>query len=86
LTAYIRQTNVPKIDLDEIHLTKSLADFGGHYMRPDLIRLLVDTNRKDLVVHEDRVNGGVVYSKTIDRVGLSTPLDAAAPEAPLESK
>ncbi|KAJ5863975.1 uncharacterized protein N7529_005891 [Penicillium soppii] len=74
------------IDLDEIHLTKSLADFGGHYMRPDLIRLLVDTNRKDLVVHEDRVNGGVVYSKTIDRVGLSTPLDAAAPEAPLESK
>jgi cyanide hydratase len=55
-------------------------------MRPDLIRLLVDTNRKDLVVHEDRVNGGVVYSRTVDRVGLSTPLDAAAPEAPAESK
>lgn len=49
-------------------------------MRPDLIRLLVDTNRKDLVVHEDRVNGGVAYVKTVDRVGLSTPLDAAVPE------
>ncbi|KAJ5330073.1 hypothetical protein MYU51_003259 [Penicillium brevicompactum] len=73
------------IDLDEIHLSKALADFGGHYMRPDLIRLLVDTNRKDLVVHEDRINGGVVYTKTADRVGLSTPLDAAAPEAPAES-
>lgn len=75
-----------QIDLDEIHLTKSLADFGGHYMRPDLIRLLVDTNRKDLVVHEDRVNGGVVYTRTIDRVGLSAPLADAAVEAEAESK
>ncbi|KAH1766819.1 hypothetical protein KXV53_004485 [Aspergillus fumigatus] len=64
------------IDLDECHLPKALADFGGHYMRPDLIRLLVDTNRKDLVVHEDRVNGGVAYTRTVDRVGLSAPLDA----------
>ncbi|RAH68424.1 carbon-nitrogen hydrolase family protein [Aspergillus aculeatinus CBS 121060] len=74
------QTN-PKvqIDLDECHLSKSLADFGGHYMRPDLIRLLVDTNRKDLVVREDRINGGVEYTRTVDRVGLSTPLDAPAP-------
>lgn len=45
-------------------------------MRPDLIRLLVDKNRKDLVVREDRENGGVAYTKTIDRVGLSTPLEA----------
>lgn len=45
-------------------------------MRPDLIRLLVDKNRKDLVVQEDRENGGVAYAKTIDRVGLSTPLEA----------
>lgn len=45
-------------------------------MRPDLIRLLVDTNRKDLVVHEDCVNGGVAYTRTVDRVGLSAPLDA----------
>ncbi|KAH2132649.1 hypothetical protein KXV35_009428 [Aspergillus fumigatus] len=64
------------IDLDECHLPKALADFGGHYMRPDLIRLLVNTNRKDLVVHEDRVNGGVAYTRTVDRVGLSAPLDA----------
>lgn len=48
---------------------------GGHYMRPDLIRLLVDTNRKDLVVEEDRANGGVKYTRTVDRVGLSKPLD-----------
>jgi cyanide hydratase len=53
-------------------------------MRPDLIRLLVDTNRKDLIVHEDRVNGGVAYTRTVDRVGLSTPLDAAKPVAEQE--
>lgn len=46
-------------------------------MRPDLIRLLVDTNRKDLVVEEDRVNGGVKYTRTVDRVGLSKALDLA---------
>ncbi|KAJ9192488.1 hypothetical protein DTO164E3_8317 [Paecilomyces variotii] len=67
------------IDLDECHLTKALADFGGHYMRPDLIRLLVDSNRKDLVVQEDRVNGGVEYTRTIDRVGLSRPLSIPRP-------
>lgn len=50
-------------------------------MRPDLIRLLVDTNRKDLVVHEDRLNGGVVYTRTMDRVGLSKPLDTPAAES-----
>lgn len=44
-------------------------------MRPDLVRLLVDTNRKDLVVSEDRDNGGVAYTRTIDRVGLSVPLE-----------
>ncbi|KAL5342272.1 carbon-nitrogen hydrolase [Aspergillus crustosus] len=66
------------MDLDDIHLTKSLADFGGHYMRPDLIRLLVDDNRKDLIVSEDRVNGGVKYTTTVDRVGLSKPLGAPA--------
>ena len=37
-----------QIDLNECHLTKVLADFAGHYMRPDLIRLLVDTRRKEL--------------------------------------
>lgn len=53
-------------------------------MRPDLIRLLVDTNRKDLIVHEDRVNGGMVYQKTVDRVGLSTPLTSPAGESTTE--
>ena len=43
-------------------------------MRPDLIRLLVDGNRKDLVVSEDREKGGVKYTRTVDRVGLSKPL------------
>jgi cyanide hydratase len=54
---------------------------GGHYMRPDLIRLLVDTNRKDLVVHEDRVNGGVAFTRTMDRVRLSAPLETVSQEA-----
>jgi hypothetical protein len=49
-------------------------------MRSDLIRLLLDIDCKDLV------NGGVVYSKTIDCGGLLTHLDAAAPETPVESK
>lgn len=53
---------------------------GGHYMRPDLIRLLVDTKRKNLVVEEDGSNG-VVYTRTVDRVGLSTPLPAPTDEA-----
>lgn len=51
-----------------------------HYMRPDLIRLLVDTKRKNLVAEEDRENGGVVYTQTIDRVGLSVPLPAPTNE------
>lgn len=50
-------------------------------MRPDLIRLLVDTKRKDLVVQEDKANGGIVYNRTIDRVGLSKPLDETVTEA-----
>lgn len=54
-------------------------------MRPDLIRLLVDTNRKDLVVREDKANGGVIYTRTIDRVGLSLPLDSSAPEPETEN-
>ena len=44
-------------------------------MRPDLIRLLVDTDRKDLIVRGDH-RGGIQNVKTIDRVGLSTPLSA----------
>jgi cyanide hydratase len=51
-------------------------------MRPDLIRLLVDTDRKDLIVREDKHTGGIKIVKTIDRTGLSTPLaDSAAEES-----
>lgn len=62
------------IDLNESHLTKSLADFGGHYMRPDLIRLLVDTRRKELVTECDPVVGVTQY-KTRSRLDLDRPLD-----------
>jgi len=67
-----------QIDLDEAHLPKALADFGGHYMRPDLIRLLVDTRRKELITHADQQGSLGVYN-TRDRVGLSQPLDAPTP-------
>ncbi|PQE31842.1 cyanide hydratase protein [Rutstroemia sp. NJR-2017a WRK4] len=64
-----------EIDLDQTHLPKVLADFGGHYMRPDLIRLLVDTRRKELITEVDQ-NGGIATYSTQDRVGLSKPLAA----------
>ncbi|KAK0642270.1 Cyanide hydratase [Lasiodiplodia hormozganensis] len=62
------------VDLDESHLTKALADFGGHYMRPDLIRLLVDTRRKELITRADP-DGGVATYSTRERLGLHLPLD-----------
>jgi cyanide hydratase len=62
------------IDLAETHLTKVLADFAGHYMRPDLIRLLVDTRRKELVTEVSRETGIESYS-TRQRLGLDRPLD-----------
>lgn len=46
-------------------------------MRPDLIRLLVDTDRKDLITEKDKNGAGISVQKTIDRVGLSAPLPAA---------
>jgi cyanide hydratase len=60
-------------------LTKALADFAGHYMRPDLIRLLVDTRRKELVTEADPVGGITSYS-TRDRLGLNKPLDGPKSE------
>jgi len=62
------------IDLDESHLSKALNDFGGSYMRPDLLRLVVDTDRKDLL---NEVNGSGKHEviKTVDRVGLSKPFE-----------
>ncbi|KAK7739735.1 hypothetical protein SLS53_005705 [Cytospora paraplurivora] len=62
------------IDLDDSHLTKVIADFAGHYMRPDLIRLLVDTRRKELVTEADP-NGGIATYSTRTRLGLDKPLD-----------
>ena len=61
------------IDLDEAHLSKALNDFGGHYMRPDLIRLVVDTDRKNLV---SKVTGSRTHDvvSTIERTGLNKPL------------
>lgn len=56
-------------------MTKVLADFAGHYMRPDLIRLLVDTRRKELVTEADP-SGGIATYSTRARLGLNVPLDA----------
>ncbi|OAQ85000.1 cyanide hydratase/nitrilase [Purpureocillium lilacinum] len=61
------------IDLDENLLTKRLADFGGHYMRPDLIRLLVDTTPKTYVVDANADPKRVV--STAERLGLHKPLE-----------
>ena len=44
-------------------------------MRPDLIRLLVDTRRKELVTEADPQGGITTYS-TRERLGLNIPLDA----------
>jgi cyanide hydratase len=62
-----------QIDLNECHLTKALADFSGHYMRPDLIRLLVDTRRKELITEADP-QGGISSYSTWERLGLNVPL------------
>ncbi|QSZ34455.1 hypothetical protein DSL72_006049 [Monilinia vaccinii-corymbosi] len=69
------------IDLDQSHLPKALGDFGGHYMRPDLIRLLVDTRRKELITEADQ-DGGIGTYSTQDRVGLNRPLDAPKVDGP----
>jgi len=42
-------------------------------MRPDLLGLRIDSDRKDLVT-EDNKNGKNIAIRTIDRIGLSTPL------------
>lgn len=44
-------------------------------MRPDLIHLHVDTGRKDLVVRGNHEGSGLGV-RTVDRIGLSTPLAA----------
>ncbi|KAH8710365.1 Cyanide hydratase [Beauveria bassiana] len=63
------------VDLDENLLTKRLADFGGHYMRPDLIRLMVDKNPKTLIVDANAADPRKVPS-SLERLGLAKPLPA----------
>lgn len=41
-------------------------------MRPDLLRLVVDTDRKSLINKVDG-SGKFIVERTVDRVGLSTP-------------
>lgn len=43
-------------------------------MRPDLIRLLVDVRRKELVTEADP-SGGIATYSTRERLGLNIPLD-----------
>ncbi|KAF7555583.1 hypothetical protein G7Z17_g2079 [Cylindrodendrum hubeiense] len=64
------------VDLDENLLTKRLADFGGHYMRPDLIRLLVDKTPKHYVVDANSTDPKT-FTSTIERLGLTKPLPAS---------
>lgn len=64
---------VVDVDLDENLLTKRLADFGGHYMRPDLIRLLVDKTPKTYIVDANSPNPSSFIS-TLERLGLGKPL------------
>ena len=48
-------------------------------MRSDLIRLLVDTRRKEPITHADQ-DGALGSYSTRDRVGLSQPLDVPKEE------
>lgn len=48
-------------------------------MRPDLIRLLVDTRRKELVTEADP-NGGIATYSTRERLGLNDPIDVVKKE------
>ena len=48
-------------------------------MRPDLIRLLVDTRRKELVTEADP-DGNIATYSTRERLGLHLPLDSPNPK------
>ncbi|KAM3497010.1 hypothetical protein MY10362_009621 [Beauveria mimosiformis] len=52
------------------------AEKGGHYMRPDLIRLMVDKNPKTLIVDANAADPRKVPS-SLERLGLAKPLPAA---------
>lgn len=51
-------------------------------MRPDLIRLLVDTRRKELVTEADP-NGGIATYSTRERLGLNAPLEDTKKKGPV---
>jgi cyanide hydratase len=46
---------------------------GGHYMRPDLIRLLVDKTPKTYIV-DANASDPKTFPSTLERLGLSKPL------------
>lgn len=48
-------------------------------MRPDLIRLLVDTRRKELITEADP-DGSIATYSTRKRLNLDQPLDAPKPK------
>ncbi|KAI9710714.1 MAG: hypothetical protein M1820_002547 [Bogoriella megaspora] len=64
---------IANVDLDENLLTKRLADFGGHYMRPDLIRLLVDKTPKTYIVDANS-SDSKTFPSTLERLGLGKSL------------
>lgn len=49
---------------------------GGHYMRPDLIRLLVDETPKTYVV-DANASDPKTFPSTLKRLGLGKPLPSA---------
>lgn len=48
---------------------------GGHYMRPDLIRLLVDKTPKTYIVDANSTDPKS-FPSTLERLGLGKPLPA----------
>ncbi|VUC25036.1 unnamed protein product [Clonostachys rosea] len=64
---------IAEIDLDEIIIPKILADYGGHYNRPDLLRLMVDKTPKIYVVDANSPDPDQ-FTTTLVRLGLDKPL------------
>jgi cyanide hydratase len=49
---------------------------GGHYMRPDLIRLLVDKTPKTYIVDANAADP-ITFPSTLERLGLGKALPVA---------
>lgn len=54
-------------------LTLCLWAQGGHYMRPDLIRLMVDKTPKTYIVDANSPDPKT-FPSTLERLGLANPL------------